>query len=38
MGYGSALAWILFLIVLLLTLIQFRVARYFVYYEVDEAV
>jgi len=38
MGYGSALAWVLFVIVLILTLIQFRVARYFVYYEVDEAV
>jgi multiple sugar transport system permease protein len=37
MGYGSALAWVLFVIVLILTLIQFRVARYFVYYEVDEA-
>ncbi|UCC63370.1 MAG: sugar ABC transporter permease [Anaerolineae bacterium] len=33
MGYASAMAWILFLIVLILTLIQFRVARYWVHYE-----
>lgn len=32
MGYGSALAWILFLIILVLTLIQFRASRW-VYYE-----
>jgi len=37
MGYASALAWVLFMIVLVLTLIQFRVARLFVYYEVEEA-
>lgn len=37
MGYASALAWVLFLIVLVLTLIQFRIARVFVYYEVEEA-
>lgn len=37
MGYGSALAWVLFLIVLILTLIQFKVARRLVYYEMEEA-
>jgi multiple sugar transport system permease protein len=36
MGYASALAWVLLLIVLLLTLIQFRLARRLVYYEVEE--
>lgn len=33
MGYGSAMAWVLFVIVLILTLIQFRFARNWVYYE-----
>ena len=33
MGYASALAWILFLIILLLTIAQFRVATHWVYYE-----
>jgi multiple sugar transport system permease protein len=33
MGYASALAWVLFVIVLILTLIQFRLARRLVYYE-----
>ena len=33
MGYASAMAWILFLIILTLTLIQFRFARHWVYYE-----
>jgi multiple sugar transport system permease protein len=33
MGYASAMAWVLFIIVLLLTLFQFRLARRFVYYE-----
>ena len=32
-GYASALAWILFLFVLVLTLVQFRVAKSWVYYE-----
>jgi len=36
MGYASALAWILLVIVLTLTLIQFRIARRLVYYEVEE--
>lgn len=33
MGYASAMAWLLFLVVLLITLIQVRVSRRFVYYE-----
>ncbi len=33
MGYASALAWILFAVILLLTLLQFRFARRWVYYE-----
>jgi multiple sugar transport system permease protein len=37
MGYASALAWVMLVIVLLMTLIQFRLARRLVYYEVEEA-
>jgi multiple sugar transport system permease protein len=33
MGYASALAWILFAVVLLITLIQMATARHWVYYE-----
>ncbi len=33
MGYASAMAWVLFAIILALTLIQFRMARNLVYYE-----
>ncbi len=33
MGYSSALAWVLFAIVLAITLVQFRLARRWVYYE-----
>lgn len=33
MGYAAALAWILFLIILLVTLLQFWGARHWVYYE-----
>jgi multiple sugar transport system permease protein len=33
MGYASALAWMLFLIIMVFTLIQFRLARQWVYYE-----
>ena len=36
MGYASALAWILFLIILVFTLIQFKVFGKKVYYEYDE--
>jgi multiple sugar transport system permease protein len=35
MGYGAALAWILFVIVLVLTLIQFKLAGRWVYYEFE---
>jgi len=35
MGYASAMAWILFLIILVLTLIQMKLARRWVHYEVD---
>lgn len=35
MGYASAMAWILFLIVLVLTLVQMAVARRWVHYETD---
>jgi multiple sugar transport system permease protein len=33
LGYASALAWLLFLVIGVITLIQFRVSRRFVYYE-----
>jgi multiple sugar transport system permease protein len=33
MGYASALAWILFLFVLLLTAAVFRSSQYWVFYE-----
>lgn len=35
MGYASALAWALFALILLLTLIQFKLAPRWVHYEVD---
>jgi multiple sugar transport system permease protein len=36
MGYAAAMAWILFVIVLALTLIQFRLANRWVYYEAEQ--
>ena len=36
MGYASALAWVLFVIILVITLIQLRVSKRFVYYEGDQ--
>ena len=33
MGYASAIAWVLFVIIMIFTLIQFTVARRWVYYE-----
>ncbi|NLE46492.1 MAG: sugar ABC transporter permease [Chloroflexi bacterium] len=36
MGYASALAWVLFLVIMALTLLTFRVTRRLVYYEVGE--
>lgn len=35
MGYASSLAWILFLILLLLTVLQFKLGQYWIYYEVE---
>jgi multiple sugar transport system permease protein len=37
MGYASALAWVLFIFVLLLTLTQFKMANRWVYYETGDA-
>jgi len=37
MGYASAMAWILFLIVMAITAIQFAVSRRFVYYEGEQS-
>jgi multiple sugar transport system permease protein len=36
MGYASALAWIIFLIILALTLIQLKLAPRWVHYEVEK--
>jgi multiple sugar transport system permease protein len=36
MGYGSALAWILFVIILLLTGLVFRTSAFWVYYETEQ--
>jgi multiple sugar transport system permease protein len=36
MGYASALAWLLFVIVLVITIIQVKVGNRFVYYETEE--
>ena len=33
MGYASAIAWLLFLIILVITLVQFRLSKRWVYYE-----
>ena len=33
MGYASAMAWVLFVIILILTVIQIRVSRRWIYYE-----
>lgn len=33
MGYSSAMAWVLFVIILVLTIINFRFAKYWVHYE-----
>jgi multiple sugar transport system permease protein len=38
MGYASAMAWVLFFVILALTLIQFRLGRRWVYYEGARAV
>lgn len=36
-GYGAAMSWILLVLILILTLIQFRLANRWVYYEYEEA-
>ena len=33
MGYASALAWVLFIIIMAVTLLQFKLAKSWVYYE-----
>jgi multiple sugar transport system permease protein len=33
MGYGSAIAWVLFVILLVMTIIQFRLSGRWVYYK-----
>jgi multiple sugar transport system permease protein len=35
MSYGSALAWVLFIIILAVTLVLFKTAKYWVYYAGD---
>jgi multiple sugar transport system permease protein len=35
MGYASALAWVLFVIILVITLVQLRLAKRWVYYETE---
>jgi multiple sugar transport system permease protein len=35
MGYASAIAWLLFLLIVAITTIQFRLARRWVYYETE---
>jgi multiple sugar transport system permease protein len=35
LGYASAMAWLLFLVILVITLVQVRISRRFVYYEGD---
>lgn len=35
MGYASALAWVLFAIILIVTLLQFKLARQWVFYETE---
>ena len=36
MGYASAIAWVIFIIILLLTLIQWQAQKYWVHYETDK--
>ncbi len=36
MGYASAMAWILFVVILIITAIQLRVSEYWVFYEAEE--
>jgi multiple sugar transport system permease protein len=36
MGYASAIAWVVFLIILILTLVQWQAQKYWVHYETDK--
>jgi multiple sugar transport system permease protein len=36
MGYASAMAWLLFVVIVVITIIQVRISRRFVYYEGEE--
>jgi multiple sugar transport system permease protein len=36
MGYGSAVAWLLFLVILVFTIVQWRLSNSWVYYEGEE--
>jgi multiple sugar transport system permease protein len=36
LGYASALAWVLFAIVLILTVLQLRVSKHWVHYETEK--
>jgi multiple sugar transport system permease protein len=36
MGYASALAWILFVIILILTIVQFKISKNRIYYETEK--
>ena len=36
MGYGATLAWMLFVIIMIVTILMFATARYWVYYEFSE--
>jgi multiple sugar transport system permease protein len=35
MGYASAMAWVLFIIILVITVIQLQLAKRWVYYETE---
>src|SRR5690625_1703367 len=37
MGYASAMAWLLFVVIMIVTVIQLRVSKRFVYYEGEES-
>ena len=36
MGYAATVAWVLFLIILIFTIIQFRLSKQWVFYEASE--
>ncbi len=36
MGYASAMAWILFVIIMIITFVQLRVSKRFTYYEGEQ--